>query len=812
MRTDKLVLLTAFALAVALHAAVLPWVGAAVDRAEVTRSGDLTIVDLDAPALINAGEKIDAIVTVRYEAVEASTVHQAYRLDLFSLSRDRTDDNGDPRVGHHGRSVNFTDGQTDQYRTPIEIPADADGPYWLLGLADYERRIPDRDRANNIYAKRVFIDGPQTPELAVDMFDAPDRATPGGSIRVNINIQNTGEGWAFSGSPLSTHTNQPHWTDRVYLSANDTLDATDVELRGFDRHAPLGPGDGYGHEQVELPIPRGVTGPMYLILTADAEQVLDQPSFTAGLAVRKIELVDTGAPDLVVAMLEQPDRLVINRPTTVAFSIANLGGVATDNANWADGFYLSRTPELDASAVPIAQTQAEQPLESRARYTSQVDLTLPDSVEPGQWYLIAKADADDAIDERGFDGNNTLAVPVMVLTEKQADAEIQLGALDRPERMVVQWIEHDRVEDHRARLSRTVQPALQDRADPVPDAPLVFDPKPPSVAQQNRQPAGDPTNPQRTVDPTDQQDARPKPNAPDASQTDVAPRPQTPGSLPPKRIDGVPGDEGERNPDRPGIDDPNAPNTPRPIDPTPGTDNTSTPEPGDRDVGSPADPSAPDTDRTTDSKTPSETESDTDASNPDDTDATTPSEQTQDTDSQDQSDNPDADDPSKEDGEGDNDTPQQDESTTNKPTQDESTKPDGKEADPATPSEPQNPTSAPRDPSEAPPVTTEVAVKLQPGKVLVGEGIKVTPKMPTPPGTGARAFTIPRNGRVRVTFTSDGKVYEAKVIKSTLSQEWDAAIEASLYRWTAEGDAVKDAKPYVAIEWNYILNDLMDDE
>ena len=106
----------------------------------------------------------------------------------------------------------------------------------------------------------------------------------------------------------------------------------------------------------------------------------------------------------------------------------------------------------------------------------------------------------------------------------------------------------------------------------------------------------------------------------------------------------------------------------------------------------------------------------------------------------------------------------------------------------------------------------KVEVELQEGKVLVGKGIKVTTKLPTPPGTGARRLSLPRNARVRVTFTADGKVYEAEVIKSTTYAEWDAAIEASLYRWTAEGEAVENAEPYIAIEWNYLLNDLFEDE
>ena len=817
-RTDKLVLGGAFAAAVALHAAVLPWVGASVQRAEPKPTVDLVVEAFQSWRQANAGESIDLGGRVAVE-VYASTKQplpdprMIDRTDVVWLSRDASIDAGDLRLWSNDVPSPDAIEIVDPFWDQATLPAFADGPYFLIFQADVDNRVPDRDRGNNTLARPIYIDGPQTPELSVTSFNAPQRAIPGGSILIDFAVQNIGEGWAANAASFNDDLAIPHWTDRVYLSQNDKLDATDYELLHIDRTSALKPGESYGRSQIELAIPRGAIGPAYLIFASDADQVLDQPSFTAGLAVRQIELVDTQSPDLVVAMLEKPDRLVIHRPRKLAYSVANLGSVSTPGAVWVDGFYLSRSESLDGSAVRLTQAQAKEQIEPRSRSTHEVELTLPESIEPGQWYLIAKADDGQAIDEGGLEDNNTLALPVMVLTEAQADAEIQLGAPDRPERMVVQWIEHERVEEHRAKLSRTVQPALQDRADPVPDAPLVFDPKPPTVAQKDSQLAGDPNNPQRTTDPTQQQDARPKPTAPDATQTDVAPRPQTPGSPTPPRIDGVIGDNGELKPKRPGLDDPNAPKQPTPIDPTPGIDNTPTPKPGERDVKSPADPDAPDTDRTTDSNTPADTESDTDSKNPTVNDSTQPAERTDDTDADEQTKNPDPKKPTKQDGKGDSEQKQEDQSTTAKPAEDQSVKPDGKEADPARPSEQQNPTRAPRDPSEAPPVsTTKVEVTLQEGKVLVGEGIKVTPKMPTPPGTATQIVTLPRNARVRVTFTSDGKVYNAEVIKSTTYKEWDAAIEASLYRWTAEGQAVKDAKPYIQIEWNYLLNDLMEDE
>lgn len=810
---DQLVLGMAFVGALGLHAVLLPWVGAAVQGESMTPPGDLSVVEVASPELARAGETIEVSAAVQYEPAEGMAGQLPRRVDRLVLSGDRKVDEGDAVLATRPHTAATAIARLSNLTLDAELPEDADGPYWLIFEADAAQAVHDRDRTNNTQATSIYIDGPQTPELAVTKLDAPGRATPGGSILLDYAVQNIGQGWAASGLPLSTLSTQAQWTDRVYLSANAELDEGDVELRAFNRTAPLAPEGDYRHERVELMIPRGLTGDMHLIMVADADQVLDQPSFTAGFHVHPITLVESGAPDLVVTSIKKPERLVISRPTPVTFSIANLGSVPTVGSDWADGLYLSRKPLLDDNALAITQVGAGQPLQPRSRYESTLPVTLPDSIEPGQWYLIVMADAGESVDEQVFEDNNALAVPVMVLTQKQADAEIQLGDPDRPERIVVQWIQHDRLEEHVARMSRTVQPAIQDQADPVPDAPLINDPKPPAIATKPDLAAGDPSSPDRPADPTHQQDAKPQPTTPDATQTDVAPRPQDPSSQANPRIDGLPGSDGTVNPQRDGIERPVPPTYPQPIDPNPDKQDTPTPNPGERRVESPADPNAPDTDRTTDSETQADRASDTDSNNPNDNDAQDPAERTDETESTEPTDNPDTKDPSPEDGQGDADEREADTSTTNNPSDDKTPKPDGQQGNPANPNEPQTPTRAPRDPSEAVPTNIkEVEVALQEGRVLVGKGIKVTTKLPIPPGTGSRTLAVPRNARVRVTFTRDGKVHDAKVIRSTTYADWDQAIESSLYRWSAKGEAVDKAEPYIVIEWNYLLNSLFEDE
>lgn len=776
---DNLVLIAAFAVAITLHIALLPWVGEAVGEKRQEGMLDLVVRAFKSEPYRSAGQRVGFkadVFEVQAEGESRKTRHG--RFDAVWLSMDAYLDQRDLRL-----ETLKIPGMGDTPRDEIEVeqiahttmlPSNAEGPYWLIYQADVQEQVPDPDRSNNTRVAPIYIDGPQRPELAIETFNAPDHAVAGGSILIDFAVYNLGDGWASSNPKLGEH----GWADRLYLSTDDRLDATDLPLRTLERTAPLGPKQGYRHEHIGIDLPRGMVGHLYLILAADTDQLLDQPSFIKGLAARPIELIDTNRPDLGVATISNPNRLVIGRPAPIAFTIANLGSVPTVNGDWTDGVYLSRDGQLDDADLSLASLPAGQPLKPFARYESALELTLPQQVEPGDWYLIVKADAADAIDEAVFEDNNAFAVPIEVWTQAQADAQIKLGSPDRPERLVVQWIDNQRVEEHIARRSRTVQPALQSQADPDPNAPLIDNPKPPSLAAVDSA-TGSPNRPTQPTDPTTPNTDQPPP---DATATDLAPRPQAESSPTQTKIDGLIGDTGDLPAKRDGTDGPATPDLPD--DPTPDTQTQDTPTelPGERDVPSPADPNAPDTDTTTDSETPADTESDTDSENPEQTD------------SQEKTDNPTT-----------------DTTTTPKPNTEDTAKPEGDDGEPAAPSEEQTPTRAPKDESEAPPTDIKITeLELQEGEVLVGKGIKVTTKLPTPPGTGSRVLSIPRNARVSITFDNKGKVFEAKVIRSTTYPEWDAAIEASLYRWSAEGEAIDNAKPHVTIEWDYLLNDLFD--
>ena len=75
------------------------------------------------------------------------------------------------------------------------------------------------------------------------------------------------------------------------------------------------------------------------------------------------------------------------------------------------------------------------------------------------------------------------------------------------------------------------------------------------------------------------------------------------------------------------------------------------------------------------------------------------------------------------------------------------------------------------------------------GGTLVDEGLEVKTALPEHSVIGQ--FVLPRNPLVRVTFSSEGRVLDARFVRSTGTDTWDSPVLASLYRWRATGERLK---------------------
>lgn len=129
--------------------------------------------------------------------------------------------------------------------------------------------------------------------------------------------------------------------------------------------------------------------------------------------------------------------------------------------------------------------------------------------------------------------------------------------------------------------------------------------------------------------------------------------------------------------------------------------------------------------------------------------------------------------------------------------------------------------AAPADPSAEradmdsdPSSTVEVPIEqIRLGKPLAARGLTLRPQKPT--FTTLTLMTAaPRNPLVEIDFGSDGRPLDARVVQSSRDPRVDAAIEASLYRWRAEGkplELLKDLQ-IITVQMRIILNSRVREE
>jgi hypothetical protein len=116
--------------------------------------------------------------------------------------------------------------------------------------------------------------------------------------------------------------------------------------------------------------------------------------------------------------------------------------------------------------------------------------------------------------------------------------------------------------------------------------------------------------------------------------------------------------------------------------------------------------------------------------------------------------------------------------------------------------------------SESPASAIQETMSFRPGMPLAREGVTIRTVLPRFSTSTRMLSRATRNPIVIVTFNKQGKVVEAKYEpeRSTGSDEWDAPLLDSIYRWTATGKKLRelagdhpDARLVLRIE--YILNE-----
>lgn len=370
---------------------------------------DLTVSNVAAPAVIEAGKNITVSWTVNNLGGAAATSPYGYWHDGVVLSTDQVYGNGDDVLlsdSYYYASIPAADSLNRS--VTVNVPANRTGTWNVLVKTDVYNYVYERGNEGNnvgVGAAQVQVVVP-TEDLTPIALTAPDAALFGSTIEASWTVRNAGTGTTYG-----------DWYDRVWLSTDAILDNNDTALNyvyasNTPDVRPVSAGGEYTRniQNLQLPLSVALTnGTYYLLLKTDAgnqEPELDEAN---NVIARAITLTLADYPDLTISDVQVPDSVRSGDTFTVSFNVNNTGDAAA--ANFHNYIYLSQ----DGTTLNeyVGDYFLDQSLAAGASVPVSKSIAVP-LYSPGNWYVVVVADAHGNIYEHANEGNNRAVSATLV--------------------------------------------------------------------------------------------------------------------------------------------------------------------------------------------------------------------------------------------------------------------------------------------------------------------------------------------------------------------------------------------------------------
>ncbi len=266
--------------------------------------------------------------------------------------------------------------------------------------SEYEYGNGPGDSYNdNFFYKLVDIEVPILPDLQVTSIIPPSNFLSGTSVTVTATISNLGE----------YRTLTDHWADALFIASEPDINSpSTLCLAVYPHSGQLGVGQSY---QVEFEgvIPLTMYGEAYFFVYTDCyeqvyEHVLNHNNIMMSDAVN---IILSPPADLASANLVVATSASTGETFAYSYKIYNQGAGEPNVNSWVDRVYLCQNADtLDASAVLLKTVNHYGGLQPGANYSVSESMVLPSNVTSGTYYLYVYADADNAVFEYLYDGNN----------------------------------------------------------------------------------------------------------------------------------------------------------------------------------------------------------------------------------------------------------------------------------------------------------------------------------------------------------------------------------------------------------------------
>jgi subtilase family serine protease/subtilisin-like proprotein convertase family protein len=414
-----------------LNVPILAWLDASSGLPQVyvrraVSNADLVVESVTLPGSGAAGQPLDVAVVVRNRGAVAAP---AFAVGLLLSADGVIAPGADRLLATQSVTGGLAAGAQAAFTVRLTLPADvAPAAYFVGAFADLGGAVDEVDESNNGLAgpNALQVAG---PDLVVATLNGPFTATPGQNLAVEIAVKNQAQ------PPGSAAASQA----AIYLSSDPTP-GTGLRLGAVPILA-LAAGASRT-VTVQLMVPGNISPGTYFLaaMADDTGQVAESDEANNGFnSERQIAIV---RPDLLPTLVTAPASGAAGQPLVLSSDVKNQAAappaqavtlgkqppaqpvLAGTAARFRVSFFLSASSTGVQPGDPLLGGRDVERLAPGVTSRASTTLTVPSSVSAGTYFVLAVADALDAVQEQD-EGNNARAAanpivirqPDLVVTE-----------------------------------------------------------------------------------------------------------------------------------------------------------------------------------------------------------------------------------------------------------------------------------------------------------------------------------------------------------------------------------------------------------
>ena len=392
---------------------------------------DLQIDVAVAPAEIIEGTSANVLWRVVNRG--DSTTDASQWKDALYLSTDATIDDADLFLGQFQHDGSLTVGASYTTTATVVAPNGIPGTYRFLMRIDsvgqvFEGAFEGNNTGSTLSPTQIRIT--PAPDLAVQSVQGPTEAVSGAQVGVTWTVSNEGEAQA-----------RAPWTDRIYLSADGTLNGA-TEIGSLMRTEHLEAGASYTRS-MNVTLPERPDGSFRLLVVSDSAGQVFEQSREANNRLAASGSIQITHTDLVVTSVAIPASATGGDSVAIEWRVENAGSHDAQGT-WLDRVYLTPNGQIDSNARELGSVAHTGPLTPGAGYDAVLAVTLPVDLS-GTYQIVVVTDAMNAVREFGAEGNNRGAAALDVALAPYADLRVTEASgpsgeiVADPARITVTW-------------------------------------------------------------------------------------------------------------------------------------------------------------------------------------------------------------------------------------------------------------------------------------------------------------------------------------------------------------------------------------